>query len=95
MRSIEKKHWSVVITYSGLLIVSVFVNPLWPFGRVAWNGLFQVFGPTLGTVLLTAGTLILMIGRRISAVNGIAAVALLIVVSLVCLAFTIPVMMHV
>ena len=95
MSRTEKKQWSVVITYSGLLIVSVFVNPLWPFGRVAWNGLFQIFGPTLGTVLLSAGTLILMARRKISVRNGIAAIAFLAIISVVCLALTVPAMMHV
>jgi len=95
MSSMEKKHWSVVFAYSGLLVVSVFVHPLWPFRGVAWNMLFQVYGPTLGTVLLVGGTVMLMINRKISIVNGITAIVFLIVVSLGCLAFTIPVMMHV
>lgn len=95
MSRTEKKHWSVVIAYSGLLIVSVFVNPLWPFGRVAWNGLFQAFGPTLGTVFLSCGTLILMARWKMSVRNGIATIVFLAIISVVCLASTIPAMMSV
>ena len=95
MSSMEKKYWIISVAYCVLLTVSVFANPNGPAGGVAWYGLFQMFGPTLGTILLSGGTLILMTRRKISVVNGVVAIVFLVVVSLVCLAFTIPVMMHV
>ncbi len=95
MSSIEKKHWSVVIVYAGLLILSVFVDPNWRVNGVAWNLTFWILGPTFGTLLLSAGTLVLVARRKVSIRNGIVAIAFLIVVSLICLFLTVPIMMSV
>lgn len=91
----EKKLWSVVLAYGGLLIVSVFVDPNWGVEGVASNLTFWILGPTLGTFLLLVGTLALVAGRKISIQSGIAAVVFLVAVSLVCLSVTVPIMMTV
>jgi len=96
MTSNEKRLWSVVLFYAGLLALSAFVvSPNWRVGGVAWNLTFWILGPTLGTLLLSAGTLVLVAGRKISVRNGIAAIVFLAVISAVCLAFTFPAMMSV
>ncbi len=91
----EKKHWCIVVGYAGLLIASIFGDVNWRVGGVAWNGLFQAFGPTLGTLVLSTGTLFLMMRKRISIAHGLASVMLLIAISLLCLVVTVPVMMGV
>jgi hypothetical protein len=94
----EKRHWIVVLAYSGLLglsLVLFFADANRRIGRVAWNALFQAFAPTIGTGVLLLGTLVQMVRARISVLNGIAAIVLIVAVSFVCLALTIPIMMGV
>jgi hypothetical protein len=100
MSKADKWHWIVVIVYDGLLclsLVSFLKNPNPHPGRVGpdWNALFQIFGPTLGTFLLVGFTIWRMVGKNISMICGIGAIALLVVVSLVCLALSMRIMMHI
>ena len=99
MTSSEKNHWRVVLTYGGLLVISLLVflvHPNWRRpGGAAWNDLFQILGPTIGTFVLSAIMLVRMAGRKISLVNGILAVLLLAAISLGCLAVTMPIFMRV
>jgi len=92
----EKGLWGVVASYAALLGLSAFViDPNWRVGGIASNLLFWMVGPTIGTALLAGATLILMISGKISVTNGVTAILFLIAVSVVCLAFTIPMMMSI
>jgi hypothetical protein len=98
MTKSDKKHWIVVLIYGGLLCLSLVAflrepnpNP----GGFDLNGLFQILGPTIGTFVLMGFTVVQMVGKRISLACGIGAIALLVVVSFLCLAMTLPIMMHI
>ena len=95
----DKKHWIVVLVYGGLLCLSVVVflrEPNRDTGGVQrLIGGFQLLGPTIGTFLLVGFTVVQMVGKRISPACGMGAIALLVAVSLLCLALTIPIMMHI
>lgn len=98
MRDVEKGHWKLILIYGGVLCVSLLVflaRPDWRAGGVAWNSLFQVFGPTVGTVVLCGITVARMVTTKISPATGIASMGLLAVISGACLAVTLPMMMHV
>jgi hypothetical protein len=95
MRASEKRHWMVVLVYTGLLCLSLLLfpaNPEWRIGRIAWNAAFQLLGSTIGTGILLAGKLTQMVGARVSVLHGVVTVVLLAGVSFVCLALTIPIM---
>ena len=96
MTKSEKKHWIVVLIYGGLLCLSLVAflkEPNWRVGGIAWNGLFLCLGSTIGTFLLVGFTVLQMIGKRISLACGMGAVALLVVVSFMCMALTMPILM--
>jgi hypothetical protein len=95
----DKTHWIVVIIYISLLCISLVVfmknpNPKPTVGPY-WNGLFQCLGPTIGTFLLVGLSVLKMAGKKISLFCGIGTIALLVVVSFICLALTMPIMMHI
>ena len=96
MTNSAKKHWMVVLAYGGLLCISLIVflkEPNWRIGLTAWNGLFQLVGPTIGTFVLMTVIVIQMARKKISLASGICAIVFLAAVSYMCLAFTIPIMM--
>ncbi len=98
MTKSDKKHWIVVLVYGVLLFISLVVflkEANWRIGGLAWNLAFQVFGPTIGTIVLAGFTLVQMVGKRISLACGLGAIAFLVSVSFMCLAMTIPIMMHI
>lgn len=98
MTKSDKKHWIVVLIYGSLLLISLGVflkEPRWRIGGIAWNGLFQGLGPTLGTFLLVGFTTLQMVGKRISLACGFGSIAFLIVISFICLALTLPIMMSI
>ncbi len=95
MASNEKRHWCITVGYAALLVASALTSPHWSIGDLLRNGLLQILAPTVGTLVLSAGTLVLMLRRRISIAHGVASIVLLVAVSLVCLCITIPPMMHI
>jgi hypothetical protein len=92
---LEKSHWRLVLFYVGLLALSALAFVAYPNPMMSpnWNGLFQIFGPTIGTLLLSGFTLMRVVGGRVSIVNGVAAILLLVAISFGCLALTMPIMM--
>jgi len=100
MTKADKRHWIVVLVYDGLLCLSLVAflknpNPYPGGGRPDLNALFQIFGPTLGTCLLVGFTVGRMAGKSISMACGLGAIALLIVVSFICLALSMSIMMRI
>jgi len=94
----EKRYWIIILAYCGLLCVSLllfFAEPDWRIGAVAWNALFQAFGPTVGTIILLLVALVQMARRNISVLNGVSGIMLIMAVSFVCLLLTVPIMMGV
>lgn len=91
----EKRYWIILLTYCGLLCLSLLLfvaDPDWRIGVIAWNGLFQMFGPTVGTIVLLLVTLAQLARRKISVLNGVVGMILLMAVSFVCLFLTVPIM---
>jgi len=94
----EKRYWIIILAYCGLLCVSLLLflaEPDWRIGAVAWNALFQAFGPTVGTIILLLVALVQMARRNISVLNGVGGIMLIMAVSFVCLLLTVPIMMGV
>ncbi|HSW02469.1 MAG TPA: hypothetical protein VLI39_20060 [Sedimentisphaerales bacterium] len=92
----EKRYWIILLTYCGLLCLSLLLfvaDPDWRIGTVAWNAFFQVFGPTVGTIVLLLVTLVQLARRKISVLNGVVGMILLMAVSFVCLFLIVPIMM--
>ncbi len=97
MTPLEKSHWRLVLFYAGLLALSALAFVVYPNSMMGpnWNLLSQMSGPTIGTLLLSGFTLMRVVGGRVSTVNGLAAILLLVAVSFGCLALTVPIMMGV
>ena len=94
----EKRYWIIILAYCGLLCVSLLLflaEPDWRIGAVAWNALFQAFGPTVGTIILLLVALVQMARRKISVLNGVGGIMFIMAVSFVCLLLTVPIMMGV
>ena len=91
MTKSDKKHWIVVLVYTGLLLISLVVfikEPNWKIGGIAWNAYFLSLASTLGPFLLVGFTSVQMIGKWISRTCGFGSIACLIAASFICLAVT-------
>lgn len=88
----EKTHWILVLAYNGLLCFSLVavlkVSVHKPLHGYAF--LTLTFGSTIGTIVLVGVTLVHMAGKRISVAAGLGVIALLVVVSFVCLVLAFP-----
>ena len=91
MTKSDKKHWIVALIYGVLLCLSLFAFLKNPHCKIA--GIAQILGPTIGTIVLAGFMMVQMAGKRISLACGIGAIAFLVVISFICMALTIPIMM--
>jgi hypothetical protein len=97
MNNLGRKFWVIVLIYALCLGVSLAVfwkNPNPHPGRGPdGNALFRLLGPTLGSLILVIIMLVKMARGRISLVAGAGAILVLAVVSILCLARSMPIMM--
>jgi hypothetical protein len=94
MSNSDRMCWATVLFYDALLCLSLVTFLHGPFAfALDLNGLFQLVGPTIGTLLLVVTLGFQMQKGRISRTSGFLAIASLIVISFLCLALTMPIFM--
>jgi len=90
MNKWEKTHWIVILIYEGFVCLSVLIYVKDPPSSSGITAFTAALGPTIGTIILVGITLMHMAGKRIRPACGLWAIALLVVVSLVCLIRAVP-----
>ena len=85
----------MMIVYNGLLLMSLVVFLSDPGPNFGLSGTLVLFGPTFGSPVLAAVTVVQMLRKKITVANGLGAIALLTTVSFVCIALAFSIFMGV
>ena len=83
----DKMYFIVSVAYSIIVIVSHFIlraYPEWRMAGIAWNALFQIFGPTIGSLAIIVLMVVLWSQRKISGKVLLLSVVPLLIISVVC-----------
>lgn len=83
----DYKQLIFVTCYSCILLISYIVfryNPEWRIGGIAWNCLFLIFGPTIGSFVLSVIVIFSWIKKRISTMALAISIIQLLIVSVLC-----------
>ncbi len=92
--------WALVLLYGSMLCLSLVVflvepNPHPGSGEPMWNAVFQLLGPTLGTLIFVVALCVQILRARISLVSGLIAILFLVAISILCLVLAGPILMSV
>ena len=83
----DYKQLVFAVCYSCILLISYIVfryNPEWRIGGIAWNNLFLIFGPTIGSLVLIVIFIFSWTKKQINLVVLVISIIQLLIVSTLC-----------